>query len=179
MLLTTLLTSLEQPPVEIIAPNIPGGAIAPNNVEITGLAYDSRQVQAGELFIAVPGFHTDGRRFLADAAQRGAIVALGETLPRDAQASLPLLYIEVQDVRIALANLACAFYKYPANQLCTIGVTGTDGKTTTSNLISAIFEAAEIQTGLMTTANFRISGQEWENATRQSTLEALEIQQYL
>src|SRR6266566_4314201 len=179
MLLTTLLTSLEQPPVEIIAPNIPGGAIAPNNVEITGLAYDSRQVQAGELFIAVPGFHTDGRRFLADAAQRGAIVALGETLPRDAQASLPLLYIEVQDVRIALANLACAFYKYPANQLCTIGVTGTDGKTTTSNLISAIFEAAEIQTGLMTTANFRISGQEWENATRQSTLEALEVQQYL
>src|SRR2546427_5395466 len=179
MLLTTLLTSLEQSPVEIIAPNIPGGAIAPDNVEITGLAYDSRQVQVGELFIAVPGFHTDGRRFLADAAQRGAIVALGETLPRDTQASLPLLYIEVQDVRIALANLACAFYKYPANQLCTVGVTGTDGKTTTSNLISAIFETAEIQTGLMTTANFRISGQEWENATRQSTLEALEIQQYL
>jgi len=179
MLLTTLLTSLAQPPVEMIAPSIPGGAIIPDNVEITGLAYDSRQVQAGGLFIAIPGFHTDGRRFLADAAQRGAIVALGETLPQGAQASLPLPYIEVQDVRKALANLACAFYKYPANQLCTIGVTGTDGKTTTSNLISAVFEAAGIQTGLMTTANFRISSQEWENATRQSTLEALEIQQYL
>ena len=179
MLLTTLLASLEQPPKEIIAPNDSGSPIAPHNVEITGLAYDSRQVQVGGLFIAVPGFHTDGRRFLADAAQRGALVALGETLPQGAQDSLPLPYIEVQDVRTALANLACAFYKYPANQLCTIGVTGTDGKTTTSNLISAIFEAAGIQTGLMTTANFKISGQEWENATRQSTLEALEIQQYL
>src|SRR6266702_4711481 len=179
MLLSTLLTSLEQPPVEIIAPNIPGGANAPDNVEIAGLAYDSRQVQAGELFIAVPGFHTDGRRFLAEAVQRGAVVAIGEPLQQEALSSLPLPYIEVQNVRVALANLACAFYGYPADQLCTIGVTGTDGKTTTSNLISAIFEVAGFQTGLMTTANFRISGQEWENATRQSTLEALEVQQYL
>jgi UDP-N-acetylmuramoyl-L-alanyl-D-glutamate--2,6-diaminopimelate ligase len=100
-------------------------------------------------------------------------------LPQEVRATLPLPYIEVDDVRIALANLACRFYNYPAQQLCTIGVTGTDGKTTTSNLISTILETAGIQTGLMTTANFRVSGQEWENATRQSTLEALEVQQFL
>jgi UDP-N-acetylmuramoyl-L-alanyl-D-glutamate--2,6-diaminopimelate ligase len=185
MLLKTLLASLEQPPVRAIVPDAPEGPIdwvpcsTQDDVDITGLSYDSRQIQAGGLFIAVPGFHTDGWRFLADAAQRGAIIALGETLPQETLSSLPLPYLEVQDVRVALANLACAFYNYPANQLCTIGVTGTDGKTTTSNLISAIFETAGLQTGLMTTANFRISGQEWENDTRQSTLEALEVQQYL
>jgi len=195
MRLKSLLTSLEQPPLRLVgasakrsgarintsrpSPIYRPSAALTDDFEITELAYDSRQVQAGGLFIAVPGFHTDGQRFLADAAQRGALVALGEALPPAAQTSLPLPYIEVQNVRVALANLACAFYGYPADQLCTIGVTGTDGKTTTSNLISAIFEVAGFQTGLMTTANFKISGQEWENATRQSTLEALEVQQHL
>ena len=173
MQLHTLLAALEQPPVSVPA-NVAGA-----DIHITSLSYDSRNVQAGGLFLAVAGVHTDGRRFLSDAAQRGAVVALGEPLPADLQTTLPLPYIEVRDVRIALANLACAFYSYPAQHLCTIGITGTDGKTTTSNLISAILEAAQIRTGLMTTANFRIAGQEWENATRQSTLEAVEIQQFL
>ncbi len=169
MQLQTLLVSLEQPPVSVInAPRL-------DNVEITALVYDSRQVQAGGLFIAVPGVHTDGRLFLADAAQRGAVAALGEAL----QSPSPLPYIEVRDVRTALANLACAFFEYPAQQLCMIGITGTDGKTTTSNLVSILLETAGRRTGLMTTANFKICGQEWENSTRQSTLEALEVQQFL
>ena len=169
MQLQTLLVSLEQPPVSVInAPRL-------DNVEITALVYDSRQVQVGGLFIAVPGVHTDGRLFLADAAQRGAVAALGEAL----QSPSPLPYIEVRDVRTALANLACAFFEYPAQQLCMIGITGTDGKTTTSNLVSILLETAGRRTGLMTTANFKICGQEWENSTRQSTLEALEVQQFL
>ncbi len=157
MQLGRLLASLEQPPVAFHA----GDKTAfPDNVEITALAYDSRQLQACGLFIAMPGDHTDGRRFLADAAQRGAVVALGEALQHDALSSLPLPYVEVRDVRRALANLACAFYEYPAQRLCTIGVTGTSGKTTTSNLISSVLEAVGLRTGLMTTANFRICGQE-------------------
>src|SRR5579864_2184987 len=108
MQLKRVLTALEQPPLGL------RGAVqlAPmmDNVEITTLAYDSRKVQPGGLFIAVPGVHTDGRRFLADAAQRGAIVALGEPLQSEGYFTLPLPYIEVADVRIALANLACAFY---------------------------------------------------------------------
>ncbi|GAC1431004.1 MAG: UDP-N-acetylmuramoyl-L-alanyl-D-glutamate--2,6-diaminopimelate ligase [Ktedonobacteraceae bacterium] len=145
------------------------------SVVIRGVTYDSRKVEAGWLFVAVPGVHTDGRRFITDAARRGAVVALGERLVEH----LPIPYIEVSDVRTALADLACAFYSYPAQQLCTIGVTGTDGKTTTSNLITTIFEATGLRTGLMTTANFKMPAQEWENTTRQSTLEAVEIQQLL
>src|SRR5437899_9698024 len=116
MQLKTLLASLEQSPLGTI-PCAPTSTFDPN-VEITALAYDSRQVIPGGLFIAVPGTHTDGRLFLADAALRGAAIALG---PQIENSDLPLPYIVVDDVRIALANLACAFYSYPAQQLCTIG----------------------------------------------------------
>lgn len=172
MQLELLLAALEQPPLHIY-----GSDYIPEHAEILGLAYDSRKAAPGYLFIAVPGVHTDGRHFVTDAAQRGAIVALGA--PLNNATDLPIPYIEVGDVRAALANLACAFYDYPARQLCTIGVTGTDGKTTTSNIISTLFDSAGYHTGLMTTANFKLNGQEWANSTRQSTLEALEIQEFL
>ncbi len=149
--------------------------------EITNLAYDSRKATPGTLFIAVPGAHTDGRAYLADAEQRGAVAALGPCIEGFVRPDepTPLPYIEVPDVLGALADLSCAFYAYPAQRLCTIGVTGTDGKTTTSNLIHAIFREAGKRAGLMTTANFKMGGQEWENTTRQSTLEAPEVQQLL
>src|SRR5579859_6014004 len=177
MQLQNLLSTLEEQPVQ----QWPAASAFNPALEITGLAYDSRKVTPGALFIAVPGAHTDGRAYLAEAAQRGAQVALGPTLDgilSPGQAA-PLPYIIVRDVLSALADLACAFYGYPAQQLCTIGVTGTDGKTTTSNLIHTILRAAGMRAGLMTTANFKLDGQEWENTTRQSTLEALEVQQLL
>ncbi|GER86226.1 UDP-N-acetylmuramyl-tripeptide synthetase [Dictyobacter vulcani] len=146
--------------------------------EITAIAYDSRKVVAQGIFVAVPGTHTDGQRYLADAAARGALIAVGEKITTGEQ-QLPVPYIEVPNVRIALADLARTFYGNPADRICTIGITGTDGKTTTSNLISTLFETAGRHNGLMTTANFKIAGQEWENTTRQSTLEALEIQEFL
>ena len=172
MQLKNLLAALEQPPTHIY-----GADTLPEQDPILGLAYDSRKVTPGYLFIAVPGVHTDGRSYVTDAAQRGAVVALGAPLAQTE--NLPIPYIEVEDVRTALANLACAFYDFPARELCTIGVTGTDGKTTTSNIISTLFDAAGRRTGMMTTANFKLNGQEWANATRQSTLEALEIQEFL
>ena len=176
MQLQTLIRSLAQPPLHTYRDN----DIA-SDQDITLLAYDSRRVQPGALFIAVPGTHTDGRRYLADAADRGAALAVGEKLTGDSHDTrdLPLPYIEVSNIREALADLSCAFYRYPARQLCTIGVTGTDGKTTTSNLIQTLLQSAGKQSALMTTANFKMGQQEWDNATRQSTLEALEIQDFL
>ncbi|MGH2480606.1 MAG: Mur ligase family protein, partial [Ktedonobacteraceae bacterium] len=174
MRLDRLLANLAQPPLTMHTGSETDHELG--TTEITSLAYDSRLVQPGGLFLAVPGEHTDGRRFVVDAAQHGALAALG---PRYEGETLPLPYIEVSDMRAALADLACAFYGYPARQLCTIGVTGTDGKTTTSSLISTILDHADKRNGLLTTANFKVNGQEWENTTRQSTLEALEIQQFL
>lgn len=175
MRLDTLLAGLEQPVLAIHGePQVTLSDLGTG--EISSLAYDSRQVQAGGLFLAVPGEHTDGRRFLAEAARRGALAALG---PRYDGDTPPLPYIEIAEIRAALADLACTFYGHPAQHLCTIGVTGTDGKTTTCNLISTILDVAGKRNGLMTTANFKISGRTWENPTRQSTLEALDIQQFL
>src|SRR5258708_37283674 len=179
MRLDTLLASLEQPALAMHAGSGAGLDLA--TTEITSLAYDSRQVQPGGLFLAVPGEHTDGRRFVEDAARRGAVAALGPRYEGDlpASLSLPLPYIEVADIRSALADLACAFYNYPAQQLCTIGVTGTDGKTTTSNLISTILDAAGNGKGLMRKADFYGSRHERENPTRQQKLGALENQEFL
>ncbi|GAC1496632.1 MAG: UDP-N-acetylmuramoyl-L-alanyl-D-glutamate--2,6-diaminopimelate ligase [Ktedonobacteraceae bacterium] len=172
MQLQTLLAALGQQPVQIHHRD----ALVMDS-DIAALAYDSRKVVAHSLFVAVPGTHTDGRRYLEDATRRGATVAVGESLGD--QSLPPIPYIEVPNVRTALADLSCSFYAYPADHLCTIGITGTDGKTTTSNLISTLLDTAGLRNGLMTTANFKLAGQQWENATRQSTLEALEIQQLL
>jgi UDP-N-acetylmuramoyl-L-alanyl-D-glutamate--2,6-diaminopimelate ligase len=176
MQLGSLLASLDQPSQVWHAGS---ETLFDGTTKIHALTSDSGQVQAGTLYIAISEDDTDVRCFLADAARRGAIAALGEALPHEALVSLPLPYIEVRDVRRALANLSCAFYDYPAQRLCTIGVTGTNGKTTTCNLISTLLEAARLRTGLMTTVNFKICNHEWKNTTGLTTLESLEIQPFL
>jgi len=152
---------------------VPGGA---DERAITGIAYDSRTVTAGSLFVAVSGFHVDGAMFVAEAAARGAVAAV---VNREAVVSASidpsLCIIRVPDTRTALAALAAAWYGYPARQLRTVGVTGTDGKTTTSYLLSAVLAPAAA-TGLFSTVAYKI-GDLWEiNDSRQSTPEALEVQ---
>ncbi|MHB8576394.1 MAG: UDP-N-acetylmuramoyl-L-alanyl-D-glutamate--2,6-diaminopimelate ligase [Dehalococcoidia bacterium] len=149
-------------------------------VEITGIAYDSRRVEPGNLFVAVSGFHADGARFVGDAFARGAAAAV---MSRRAIPDAGLSHEDVRrrvvaapDTRAALASLAAAWYDFPARELTTIGVTGTDGKTSTSYLIAEILNAAGIRTGLFTTVAYQVGGV-WEaNETRQTTPEALEVQ---
>src|SRR5205085_8448949 len=117
MQIQTLLEALEQPPTHIYQ----GDSLAMDS-EITALAYDSRKLVEGALFIAEAGYHTDGRLYINDAARRGAIAALGTPLLDKTQA-LPIPYIAVADTRTALADLSCAFYGYTATRLCILGVT--------------------------------------------------------
>ena len=142
---------------------------------VTGLAYDSRKVAAGELFVAIPGFKQDGRRFAADALGRGAAVVVAEgadPLPGSAAAR-----VLVPSSREALARLADAYHGHPSRRLTVIGITGTNGKTTTSLLVEALLGAGGRPTGVIGTIQYRVGVQ--AEAASQTTPEALELQALL
>ena len=153
---------------------------APRHAAITGVTMDSRQVQPGYLFVAVSGGASDGHRYLADAVRRGAAALVGERpLSELSIADLPVPYIRVADSRKALASLAAAFYGRPAHHMVMIGVTGTDGKTTTANLIFQILQAAGLRAGMISTVNALIGGQVLDTGFHVTTPEAPSVQAYL
>jgi UDP-N-acetylmuramoyl-L-alanyl-D-glutamate--2,6-diaminopimelate ligase len=145
------------------------------SVEISGIAFDSREVKSGYLFVAFPGSHTDGHDYIDKAIGNGAIAVVGSR--KQVDCSVP--YLRVENTREAIAHLAASFYGHPARKLTVIGVTGTDGKTTTSNLIYEILKDAGIKTGLITTVNARIGDETVDTGFHVTTPEATEIQQYL
>jgi UDP-N-acetylmuramyl pentapeptide synthase len=109
----------------------------------SGVVYDSRQVRPGNVFVAVAGVHTDGRAFVAPAAEAGARAAIVEQ-PAD---GVPVAQVVVSDSRRALAVAAAWWYGDPSLELGIVGITGTDGKTTTSFLATAVLEAAGSRPG--------------------------------
>ena len=115
---------------------------------------DSREVYPGALFVAVRGYSTDGHRFIRSAVEGGAVAVICEEFPSDRDVST--LYIRVYDARKALAEVALFFYDYAADQLLLIGVTGTNGKTTTAKLITAMLNACGIPAGYIGTNLCRI-----------------------
>lgn len=118
-----------------------------------GIAYDSRQVERDFVFVAVKGFKTDGHLYVPDAVERGACaVVLQEAIPVPEGVSRAL----AADTRKSLAQVAARFYGYPARKMKMVGVTGTNGKTTTTNLINAIHREHGLQTGLIGTIHNRI-----------------------
>ena len=156
-------------------PNVAGAApIAGGDVQVTQVAYDSRQVTAGSLFVALRGARADGVTFARDAIARGAIAIVAQTAP---PAGVGVSWIQVPDARLALAALAAAFYEHPSEQLTLVGITGTNGKTTTSYLLSSIFEAAGMKCGRVGTIGYRIGNKEFEAA--RTTPEAPELQRML
>jgi UDP-N-acetylmuramoyl-L-alanyl-D-glutamate--2,6-diaminopimelate ligase len=152
--------------LEQVIRDAPAGA---GDVEITGLAYDNRVVQPGTLFFCVPGFTRDGHEFAADAVARGAAALVVE---RPVHAGVP--EIEVPSVRAAMAPVAAAFYGDPTASLTTVGVTGTNGKTTTAFLVHALLEADGRQTGLLGTVKSVIGGA--ERPVERTTPEAIDLQ---
>ncbi len=155
---------------------IPGAAEAGlPQVEVTGVTADSRQVQPGAVFVAVRGATADGHRYLGEAARRGAALLVGEA--PEAAPGIP--YLRVADSPLALAQLAAAWHGFPARRLGMIGVTGTDGKTTTANLIYHILTAAGLRAGMITTVNAVIGEQVLDTGFHVTTPDALAVQGYL
>jgi UDP-N-acetylmuramoyl-L-alanyl-D-glutamate--2,6-diaminopimelate ligase len=141
---------------------------------VTLIAYDSRAVVPGAVFVALRGQHADGSVFAQQAIARGAMAIVAESAP---PAGFDGAWIQVRDARLALALLAAAFYGHPSREMALIGITGTNGKTTTAYLVAAIFEAAGVKSGLLGTVAYRIGDQEID-ATR-TTPEAPDVQRFL
>ncbi len=142
--------------------------------QIARIAYDSRLVGPGDIFVALPGYHSDGTVFIADAVKRGATAVA--TQRADAPVPEGIARIDVPDARRALTDLAAAFYGYPARQIRVVGVTGTDGKTTTVHLVSAVLEAMGLRTGFITTADVKVGDRLEYNDTQHTTPEPVEVQ---
>lgn len=120
---------------------------ADEKIEISGIAFDSRKVQPGDLFMAVSGFATDGNRFIPAAMEKGAVVTVTAKEPEE---NVP--YVLVKDDRLAMAQIAANFYGNPAEKLCMIGVTGTNGKTSVTLLVKHILETVRgVKVGLVGT----------------------------
>jgi len=144
---------------------------------ISGLAYDSRRVKQGNIFVALRGEHTDGHRFLEQAFKQGAVAFVVED--RQALASLALPYVVVPDCRQALSSLAARLYGFPSQDLYVIGVTGTDGKSTTVYFIYQLLTALGFKAGFISTVSLQAEAGLEDNPFRQSTPEAPEIQEFL
>lgn len=155
--------------------------IAPERVigipvgEVTGLAYDSRSVKAGTLFFAVPGVHVDGHDYAAAAVNEGAI---GVVVEREMD-GLDAPQLVVDRTRRALADAADAWYGQPSKELQVIGITGTDGKTTTSFLAVELLRAGGRRPGLIGTVAADIGDERLPNEDRNTTPESLELQELL
>jgi len=151
-------------------------ALAHGDLEILEIAYDSRQVNPGTLFVAIRGEKTDGNKFVADAMARGAVAVLSEEkIPGGIPAEFP--WIQIADARKALAITGANYYARPAEILKLIGITGTNGKTTTSYLVDSILRAAGCQVGLLGTIGYRLVGQPLPAPN--TTPESLDLQKYL
>jgi UDP-N-acetylmuramoyl-L-alanyl-D-glutamate--2,6-diaminopimelate ligase len=160
--------------------SLPGIGPAPSvsahaaQAAVTGVTYDSRQAIPGSVFVALRGAHADGVNFAREAVARGAIAVVAQTAP---PADIQVPWVLVPDARLALAALAAAFYGNPSERLTLVGITGTNGKTTTSYLLASVFEAAGMKCGRIGTVGYRIGDREID--APRTTPEAPDLQRLL
>src|SRR5215469_9675985 len=129
-----------------IIPDVSGPA--PAAIDIAGITYNSAEVQPGWIFVAIPGRKADGHLFITDAVERGAVAVAGARPAEDFALPAAVAYLRVPDPRRAMGFLACELAGQPSRRMAVVGVTGTDGKTTTTNLIAAILDVAGHHSGL-------------------------------
>jgi len=145
-----------------------------HNVNVQGIAYDSRQVRPGFLFVCIKGFRFDGHDYVRHAVEQGAVAVVVE---REAEIPPGIAWALVPDTRRALALLSACFFNNPSTHLKMIGVTGTNGKTTTTNLISAILNASGQKVGLIGTICNKIGNRVLP--VKHTTPESTDLQQLL
>jgi UDP-N-acetylmuramoyl-L-alanyl-D-glutamate--2,6-diaminopimelate ligase len=161
-------------PLSSLLTDYPQLSSSPPETSISGIAVDSRRVQPGDVFVATSD-QADGHEYIPHAIQQGAAAVIGTQSLTD----LTVPYVQVQDARAALAHISQVFYEFPARSLVMIGVTGTDGKTTTANLLYYILRRAGIKTGMISTVNAIIGEETLDTGFHVTTPEAFEVQRYL
>jgi UDP-N-acetylmuramoyl-L-alanyl-D-glutamate--2,6-diaminopimelate ligase len=151
------------------------------DVDVGGIAADSRRVRPGDLFVAVPGVSVDGHRFIAQAVEEGAVAVVGERAPQELT-GLPwgaFTYVRVPDAREAWGWLCAAWRDFPARKMTLVGVTGSEGKTTTVALVYSILRAAALNAGMVSTVSARVGGEEMDTGLHTTTPDAPDLQRYL
>jgi UDP-N-acetylmuramoyl-L-alanyl-D-glutamate--2,6-diaminopimelate ligase len=156
-----------------LAAGVPGAVVeSGGEVEVGNVVQDSRRARPGDLFVAVRGLRADGHDFAAEVAARGVAVAVERPLPLPAGAAV----LRLADTRAGLAELAAELHGRPSRRLLVVGVTGTDGKTTTAHLAAHVLRSAGLEAGLMSTVAFALGGAEADNPTGLSTAGPPEVQ---
>lgn len=159
--------------------SVPGGRlVGAASTAFTDIQYDSREVAPGALFVALRGTDFDGHAFIDHAIGRGAAaVVVDDRWNSGVEVGVPQL--RVADTRAALAPISSAFFGHPSRDLPVVGITGTDGKTTTAYIVDHLFRTAGWTTGMAGTVAVRIAGAEDRHALRQTTQESVENQRLL
>ncbi len=145
------------------------------DIAVSGISIDSRVVKPGHLFVALTGGNVDGHDYIHSAIDNGAVAVVGE---KDIN-GLSIPNIQLENTRQALTWIAGSFYDWPGRKLTVIGVTGTDGKTTTTNLIHKILLAANIKSGMISTVNAVIGDEVLDTGFHVTTPDAHDVQRYL
>ena len=149
--------------------------IGDREVQISGIAFDSRQVQKGHLFVAVKGLTVDGHDFIEKAIESGAVAVVCETMPAELKEGVA--YVQTADSSYALGICASNFYDKPSEKLKLVGITGTNGKTTVATLCHDLFSELGYKSGLLSTVENRIGEQVTES--KYTTGDAIQINRLL
>ncbi len=165
--------------IENLIENVPQARIIEmGEEEVQGLAYHSASVKRGDLFVAIRGFVADGHDFIQEALERGAAAIMVENLEKVPSSTAgKVAVIQAANTRMAMALVSDAFYGHPSGRLKVVGVTGTNGKTTTTYLVENIFRMAGKMTGLVGTVSYRIG--EREMPVGRTTPESVDLQRML
>ncbi len=148
-------------------------ASSPNkDPEITGIFCNAQEVLAGGLFVAIKGFSADGHDYIDQAVANGAVAVVCEK-----PTQCGVVAVEVDNSRRSLAELSAAFFNHPSKSMVVVGITGTNGKTTTSYLVESILQASGKNPGIIGTINFRFGGKQFDNPV--TTPESLDLQRIL